>query len=313
MRDTFIRQLTKRAAQDDRIMLVTGDLGFGVLTKYADDFPKQFVNAGVAEQNMTGIATGMALEGKIVFTYSIANFPTLRCLEQIRNDAAYHDANVKIVSIGGGFSYGALGMSHHATEDLAIMRAIPQVTVLSPGCKWEVIQATSALIDMKGTGFLRLDKSSAGNTSSLNDVFEVGQPRQLRWGSDVTLATTGGILGEVLDASHELQNLGISCDVFSCHTLKPFAFQTILASVKRTNTLIVIEEHIVGGGLAGLLSEICMEEHVFPRKFQRLGIRGGFCTTVGSQSFLRQKYGLDSAAIVGSVRKLLENEPNDDD
>ena len=306
MRDTFIRQLTKHAAEDDRIMLVTGDLGFGVLTQYSEDFPKQFVNAGVAEQNMTGIATGMALEGKIVFTYSIANFPTLRCLEQIRNDAAYHDANVNIVSIGGGFSYGALGMSHHATEDLAIMRAIPQVTVLSPGCMWEVTQATSALIEMDGTGFLRLDKSSAGDTSSLSNVFDVGQPRLLKTGSEVTLVTTGGILGEVLNASRELQEHNISCDGFSCHSLKPFAFESIRRSIDKTRVLVVIEEHIVGGGLAGLLCEMCMEENVIPRKFRRLGIRGGFCSTVGSQSFLRKKYGLDSKSIVMSVRELVE-------
>src|SRR5262249_61297388 len=118
-----------------RIFLITGDLGFGVLDRYQSRFPRQFLNAGVAEQNMTGLATGLALEGRVVFTYSIANFATLRCLEQIRNDAAYHEANVKITAIGGGFSYGALGMSHHATEDLAILRALP-ITVVAPGCDW---------------------------------------------------------------------------------------------------------------------------------------------------------------------------------
>lgn len=307
MRDTFIKQFMKHAASDQRIMLVTGDLGFGVLTKFAEDYPRQYVNVGVAEQNMTGFATGMALEGKIVFTYSIANFPTLRCLEQIRNDAAYHDANVKIVSIGGGFSYGALGMSHHATEDLAIMRAIPQVTVLSPGCMWEVARATTALIETEGTGFLRLDKSSAGDTSEFDSVFEVGRPRLLRHGSDVTLATTGGILGEVLNASNELRAKDIACDVFSCHSLKPFHHQSILDSIERTRALVVIEEHIVAGGLAGALCEICMENGVLPEKFKRLGIRGGFCSEVGSQSYLRRKYGLDSASITDSVVNLMHN------
>ena len=138
MRDTFIKRLTELARSDPRIMLVTGDLGFGVLTPYAEELPAQYLNAGVAEQNMTGMATGMAMEGRVVFTYSIANFPILRCLEQLRNDAAYHGANVNAVSIGGGFSYGALGMSHHATEDLAIMRAIPDIDVLAPCCPWEV-------------------------------------------------------------------------------------------------------------------------------------------------------------------------------
>ena len=125
MRDTFVRTLIEIAKADKDVHLLTGDLGFGVLKPYWEQLPKQFTNVGIAEQNMTGIAAGMALSGKTVFTYSIGNFPTLRCLEQIRNDCAYHDANVKIVCVGGGFVYGSLGMSHHATEDLAIMRALP--------------------------------------------------------------------------------------------------------------------------------------------------------------------------------------------
>src|SRR5262245_58636626 len=125
MRDAFIRRLTDMAEHDPRVMLITGDLGFGVLTDFASRFPKQFLNAGVAEQNMTGLATGLALEGYIVFTYSIANFVFMRCLEQIRYDALYHDCNVNVVAVGAGFSYGALGISHHATEDIAIMRSLP--------------------------------------------------------------------------------------------------------------------------------------------------------------------------------------------
>ena len=159
MRDTFIAQLKQRAIEDPRIMLITGDLGFGVFDQYRKNCPNQFLNVGVAEQNMTMVATGMAMEGHVVFTYSIGNFSTLRCLEQIRNDACYHNADVKVVSIGGGFSYGALGISHHATEDLAIMRALPNMTVVSPCGLWETKMATDAIIDTQGTFFLRLDKS----------------------------------------------------------------------------------------------------------------------------------------------------------
>ncbi|OVE80839.1 hypothetical protein BVY04_04775 [bacterium M21] len=128
MRDHFIEKLSELTGADKGIFLLTGDLGFAVFDDYRKRFPENFINVGIAEQNMTGLAAGMALEGKVVFTYSIANFSTLRCLEQIRNDASYHDANVKVVSIGGGFSYGPLGISHHATEDLAILRAIPGMT-----------------------------------------------------------------------------------------------------------------------------------------------------------------------------------------
>src|SRR6266404_1477950 len=145
MRNAFIAELSELAGADPRILLITGDLGFGVFEDFARRYPRQFLNAGVAEQNMTGLATGIAMEGRIVFTYSIGNFPTLRCLEQIRNDAAYHNADVKVVAIGGGFSYGPLGMSHHATEDLAIMRAIG-IPVIAPGCDWESAEAVDALV-----------------------------------------------------------------------------------------------------------------------------------------------------------------------
>ena len=133
MRDAFTRALMREAAKDDRLMLVTGDLGFGVLKPFWETYPEQFVNAGIAEQSMTGLAAGLAKTGRTVLTYSIGNFPTLRCLEQIRNDCAYHSLNVKVVCVGGGFVYGSLGMSHHATEDMAIMRALPGVTVFTPG------------------------------------------------------------------------------------------------------------------------------------------------------------------------------------
>src|SRR5262249_44559906 len=159
---------------DPRVFLITGDLGFGVLDSFSKKYPRQFLNAGVAEQNMTGLATGLALDGRVVFTYSIGNFPTLRCLEQIRNDAAYHGANVKVVAVGGGFSYGALGMSHHATEDLAIMRALG-ITVVAPACDWEASEAAAALVAQEGTCYIRLDRSSAGSTALEGEEFKLGR------------------------------------------------------------------------------------------------------------------------------------------
>jgi len=144
MRDAFIRTLLDVAARDPRVMLVTGDLGFNVLEPFAERFPEQFLNAGVAEQNMTGVAAGLALSGHVVFTYSIANFPTLRCLEQIRNDVCIHGANVVVVAVGGGLAYGNLGATHHGTEDLAIMSALPAMTVFAPGDPIECPSSRSA-------------------------------------------------------------------------------------------------------------------------------------------------------------------------
>lgn len=306
MRDHFVKRLSQLAATDNRIMLLTADLGFGVLTDFAAKFPRQFLNVGVAEQNMTGMATGMALEGLIVFTYSIGNFPTLRCLEQIRNDAAYHDANVKIVSVGSGFSYGSLGMSHHATEDLAIMRAIPGITIFSPGDLWESMEATEAAVKTPGTCYLRLDKSAAGRNEAPGETFAVGVPRLRRPGSDVAILATGGIVEEALKAAANLSALGIEARVLSVHTLRPLDIQPILSAARETRAVITLEEHTVDGGLGGLVAEILLENDCAPKRFRRMGLRNGFSAIVGSQAYLRKRYGLDAAAIAETVKNCLK-------
>ena len=160
MRDAFTRALMREAAKAPRLTLITGDLGFGVLKPFWETYPDQFINAGIAEQSMTGMAAGLALSGRTVLTYSIGNFPTLRCLEQIRNDCAYHGANVKIVCVGGGFVYGSLGMSHHATEDMAVMRALPGVMVFAPGDPAEVEAILPVMLRIPGTCYLRLDTAA---------------------------------------------------------------------------------------------------------------------------------------------------------
>jgi transketolase len=306
MRDAFVASLTTLAEHDPRIFLITGDLGFGVLDTFARTRPHQFLNAGVAEQNMTGLAAGLALDGRIVFTYSIANFPTLRPLEQIRNDAAYHDANVNVVAIGGGFSYGALGISHHATEDLAIMRALPGVTVVAPGDDWETEHAVPALAAVSGTTYLRLDKSSAGRTDRPGERFELGKARRLRDGSDLTLVVTGGILGVALAAADELRDRhDVHCRVLSMHTIAPLDADALLAAARETGGVVTVEEHTVHGGLGGAVAETLLEAGAGPRVFHRIGLRAGLSSVVGSQDYLRSAYGLDLPAIAATVRRLV--------
>lgn len=304
MRDTFIKALDELAARDSRIFLITGDLGFGVLDQFAARHPHQFLNAGVAEQNMTGVATGLALEGRIVFTYSIANFPTLRPLEQIRNDAAYHEANVNVVAIGGGFSYGALGMSHHATEDLAILRALPGVTVLSPGDNWEAFCAVEALAETTGTTYLRLDKSSAGWTQRPDERFVLGKARQLREGNALTMVVTGGILGVALTAADTLAKEGVMCRVLSMHTIKPLDVNSLILAARETGGILSIEEHGVNGGLGGAIAEALLDGGAPPRRFHRIGLRGGFSSIVGSQDYLRAAFGMDAEAIIAAARRM---------
>jgi transketolase len=301
VRDAFIHILTELAPQHPELLLLTGDMGFAVLNEYIARFPRQFLNVGVAEQNMSGLAAGLALEGHTVFTYSIGNFPTLRCLEQIRNDICYHGANVKIVCIGGGMSYGPVGFSHHATEDLAILRSLPNMLVLSPGDLWEATEAARYLVSHRGPAYLRLDKSFAPTTAQPGEAFRPGNIRTVRDGSDVTLAATGGILGEALLAADVLAGQGIFCRVLSVHTIKPIDADTLTAAAYETGGIVSIEEHAVDGGLGGAIAEALMEAGAFPPFFLRVGLRNTFSSVVGSQQYLRKVYSLDAAAIVRAV------------
>jgi transketolase len=306
MRDAFVQRLTQLAERDARIMLVTGDLGFGVLTDFALRFPEQFINAGVAEQNMTSLATGLALEGYIVFTYSIANFAFMRCLEQIRNDAAYHKANVNVVAVGGGFSYGQLGVTHHATEDLSIMRSIPEVAVLCPGDDWEAAEAAEAMAYRPGTCYIRLDRSSAERTDQPGERFTLGQARTVRDGSDVALLAAGGMLSVACEAAEQLALRDIQCQVTSMHTLSPFDLDAVLRAARETGGIVTLEEHRVEGGLGGAVAEHLLEADCIPDFFFRIGLRGGFPSVVGSQSYLRELSGLDCRSVVATVENLVK-------
>jgi transketolase len=286
-------------------MLLTADLGFGVFDSYRERFPQQFINVGVAEQNMIGVATGLALEGHTVYTYSIANFAFMRCLEQIRNDASYHECNVNVVAVGGGFSYGALGISHHATEDLAIMRSLPGVTVVSPGDDWEASEATAAIACTPGVSYLRLDRSAATASHRQDETFQLGKARCVRDGNGVAIAATGGMLSEALAAADQLAKENIKARVLSIHTLKPLDGEALRRAAVETAGIITVEEHTVQGGLGGAVAETLLESGAFPGFFHRIGLREGFSSLVGSQQYLRAGYGLDQHAIVKKIRELL--------
>ena len=304
MRRAFVKTITALAEADPLLMLLTADLGFAIFDEFEKRFPRQFLNVGVAEQNLIGTATGLALEGRTVFAYSIGNFPTLRCLEQIRSDACYHGANVKIVTSGGGFTYGSLGMSHHVTEDLGILRTLPGMTIVAPGDAWETEEATKALAHCKGTSYLRLEKTP-GEGGREGEIFRLGKACRLREGRDLTLIGTGGILGEALGASRILSDEGIECRVVSMHTLKPLDEEEILSAAEETGGIFTVEEHSVFGGLGGAVAEVCLEKNVAPGVFYRIGVRDEFSFVAGSQEFLRTRYGLDRASIAGKVKQIL--------
>jgi transketolase len=304
VRTAFIETLCELAEQDDRIWLLTGDLGYSVLERFAERFPGRFVNVGVAEQNMTGVAAGLALCGKIVFTYSIANFPTLRCLELIRNDVCYHNLNVKIVAVGGGLAYGSQGYTHHGVEDLAIMRALPNMTVIAPADPVETRAATTAMVDHLGPCYLRLGKASAPVHQMMPD-FQIGKAIVVRPGGDITLISCGGMLQTALEVAELLAVRNIAARVLSMHTIKPIDVQAILAAAKETKMLVAIEEHGLVGGLGSAVAEVLASAKLNGITFKVFGIPDKIVSRTGGQDYLRSESGLSSSAIAHMVLEII--------
>jgi transketolase len=302
MRDSFVRALTELTAEDPSIVLLTGDLGFGVLTDFAARFPGNYVNAGVAEQNMTAMACGMALAGARPYTYSIGNFPTLRCLEQLRNDVCHHGADVAVVAVGGGFSYGQLGMSHFATEDLAILRALPEMAVVAPSDPWQAYALTRQLHARGGPRYLRLDKGAAGLDE---EEVELGRVRQVRGGSDAVIFASGSILGEAVAASDLLARDGAGVRVVEVHTLKPLDTAGICAAASDCGHVFTLEEHTVIGGLGGAVAEACLTGGARVLSFRRIGVPDCYPGIVGDQAYLRAHYRMDRGGVAAAVSERL--------
>lgn len=301
MRDTFVKTLVELAKEDKNIELVTGDLGFGVLKPFWEQCPDQFTNAGIAEQNMTSVAAGMALEGKTVFTYSIGNFPTLRCLEQIRNDCAYHNANVKVVCIGGGFVYGSLGMSHQATEDLAILRALPNVVVMAPADLVEAEECTKALAKYKGTAYLRLGRGGEKRIHDKIENFQIGKAIKVHDGEKVVVFSTGAIFEEVTRAYEELKSMGYNPSVYTFPTIKPIDKGLIESVSREYDLLVTVEEHNIIGGFGSAVAEVMAEMSEKKARLLKIGLNDEYCVFVGNQSYLRKQYNMDSKSIVDSI------------
>lgn len=301
MRDTFVKTLIDLAKKDKNIELVTGDLGFGVLKPYWETVPNQFTNAGIAEQNMTSLAAGMALTGKTVFTYSIGNFPTLRCLEQIRNDCAYHNANVKIVCVGGGFVYGSLGMSHHATEDIAILRALPDVVVLAPADLTEAEAATKAIAEYNGTCYLRLGRGGEKRIHEKIDNFQIGKAIKVQDGSQVAIFSTGAIFEEISEALEILNQNGINPAVYTFPTIKPLDKEVVKECAEKFDIVVTCEEHNIVGGFGSAVAEVLAELKGKKAHLLRIGLDDEYSIKVGNQHYLREQYNMDGKSIAQKI------------
>ena len=306
MRISFIKTLTEIAEKDERIWLVCGDLGYSVLEEFANKFPNRYINAGVAEQNMTGLSAGLALEGKIVFTYSIANFPTLRCLEQIRNDICYHNLNVNIVSVGGGFSYGSQGYTHHGIEDIGIMCMLPNMDVIAPADPIETKTLLRKIVEKEGPSYLRLGKAREPVIHQTNIDLEIGKGIKLIEGGDVAIISTGCVLNIALKSAKALLEKGISSDVISMPSIKPIDKDLILKSSFGKKLVITIEEHRSGG--LGTYIALILIENEFRGKFKSINVGENIFKKAGSQDYLNEIHGISESNLCQAVESMINDE-----
>lgn len=298
MRTNFINQLIKEARHNDKIFLLVGDLGYHVIEPFAEEFPDRFLNVGIAEQNMTGIAAGLAMSGYNVYTYSIGNFPTLRCLEQIRNDVAYHKANVKIVSVGAGYAYGSLGATHQATEEIGALRVIPNMVVATPGDPLEARAITKISASYDGPMYIRLGKAGEKTVHSEDSInLKIGDICSVitREGNQTAVFACGNILDAAL---HQINEENLNYDLYSVPFIKPINKEQLINIVKTHPAgLITIEEHQSSCGMGSAIVEVLNDLYyegdieVYP-KVKRIAIPDEFADVVGTQVFLREHEGL---------------------
>lgn len=300
MRNSFISALEELAEKNENIYFITGDLGYSVIEGFQKKFPKRFLNAGIAEQNMTGMAAGLSSLSKIVFTYSIANFPIVRCLEQIRNDVCYHKLNVKIVAVGGGLAYASLGYSHHGMEDIAMTRVLPNLIVICPADPIEAKLATLAIAKFNGPCYLRLGKANETIIHKEIPDFIIGKCIQIRKGNDIVIVGTGSILTEVIKAADNLNEKGLSIEVVSMHTISHIDIE-YLESIRFKKLIVTIEEH-GEGGLGAAVMEAYAKLDIQVR-ILNINLGKVIHSFAGTQNELREIYGLDSKSIVESILK----------
>ena len=285
MRTTFINELTKLTANNDNIHLVVGDLGFSVIEEFRDQYPGNFINAGVAEQNMTGLAAGMASEGCHVFTYSIANFPTFRCAEQIRNDIDYHNLPVTVVVVGGGVAYGALGYSHHAIQDYALIRIMPNMLIAAPGDPLETKACLNYLVKNPQPSYLRLGKNGEADFNLDTPLIEPGHWNLVEESSNpdnkIAIVTTGAVLNRAIQINKKLDY-----DVYSMPLWGMKYKEHQLDNILNYDLVITIEEHLLDGGFGSWMLESLSSKPHERSKIRSYGLSSDVCGMVGKQDTL---------------------------
>lgn len=302
MRNAFAGDITNYAFHDDDIMILSGDVGNKLFNVYKELQPDQFMNCGVAEANMTSMAGGMALSGMRPFTYSITPFNTTRCIEQIRVDLCYHNVPATIVAVGGGFSYAGCGATHHSCEDIAMLRALPNLKVLCPGDALEVRALLPEILDQQSPVYFRLGKKNEPVIHNEVPDLEIGRAIEMKSGDDVCLLNTGITLPETLKAAENLDEHGISTAVVQMHTVKPLDEDCLENVFEQYDLVASVEEHSRIGGFGGAVSEWLGSRNGEMAPLIRIGTPDEFLHETGSQDYAREQMGISADRITEKIK-----------
>lgn len=306
MRFEVIKTIYKAALADPKIVFLTGDLGHAHLDDFRKNLPGQYYNVGIAEQNMIGIAAGLALSGHRVFAYSIAPFVTLRCLEQIKVDVCYQNVGVVVIGVAAGYAYSTCGCTHHAIEDIAAMKALPNMQIYSPSNPLEARLITEYLIKVSYPAYLRIGKGGEPNAEKEYSI-EVGKGLVFKPGNNITIFATGTIVREAVAASNILEQHGISAEVINIHTIKPIDKELIEKSARTRDAVFVLEEHNIIGGLGESIARIICECDGNKKPiFKCLGVPDEYNHRAGSHQYMLSCYGLNAEAVAGQVINLYQ-------
>jgi len=306
MRNAFAKEITEIASTDDRFVLLSGDIGNMLFDRYKEVAPNRFFNCGVAEANMIGLAAGMAMSGLRPFAYTITPFITTRVMEQIRVDLCYHNVPAVICGVGSGLSYASLGATHHSCEDIAMLRALPNMTVLCPGDAMEVHACIRAAFAHDGPSYIRLGKKGEPVIHGSVPDLVIGQPLTICEGEEVCILSVGTMLPMAMEASKILAKQGISTGVVSFHTVKPLNTEFLNEVFARHRIIVTIEEHSLIGGFGSAVAEWLADEDDMPAKLYRVGTPDAFFCEAGEQEYARERLGLNPCAVAAAIaRKLL--------
>lgn len=306
MRFTVVKNIYQAALKNQKIYFLTGDLGHAYEDDFKKNIPNQYINAGIAEQNMMGIAAGLALSGMKVFVYSISPFVTMRCFEQIKNDVCYQNVDVNIIGVGGGFSYGPYGNTHCSIEDIAVMRVLPNMKIICPANPLEAEQLTKQIINLRGPIYMRIGR---GKEPMPKNEYSVTFKKcyRVKDGRDGVILATGTILTECEQAIELLSKRGFNFALINIHTIKPIDQDLVIDLVKNYKAIFTVEEHSIIGGLGSAIAEIISEETRKKIKFKRFGVNDVYLHEIGSQEYLRDKHGISAQKLAYSIIRLLQN------